>query len=264
MEEPLRPGASVTDVRLATWNILSGRSPGASTVDVGAFRDAVATLDADVLALQEVDRAQRRSQGIDLAGVAAEAMRAVDLRFVPALAGPPGSWRPATGLEAPDVPAYGIALLSRLPVADWEAVRLAGAPVRVPHRPAGRRRPVLARDEPRVAVVGRVTTPAGPMDVAATHLSFLRPWNARQLRRLLVALRHRGRPLVLMGDLNLGPRRVSRLGGMRPLVSGATFPADAPLVQIDHVLGDGIPAGSASGHVVRLALSDHRALVVDL
>lgn len=249
-------------VRLATWNILSGRSPGNPSVDVTAFRAAVGSLDADVLALQEVDRAQPRSQLLDLAEIAAEAMGAVELRFVATLAGPPGSWRAATGSETPDVPAYGVALLSRVAVSDWREVRLPGAPLRVPHRSPGHRVPRLVRDEPRVAVIARVEAPDGSLDVVATHLSYLWPSNARQLRRLMASLRERVRPLVLMGDLNLGPRAAARLTGLVPLASGQTFPAHAPVVQIDHLLADGLSSGA--GRVVRLPVSDHRALVADI
>ncbi|MBO0844205.1 MAG: endonuclease/exonuclease/phosphatase family protein [Nocardioides sp.] len=247
-------------MRLATWNILSGRAVGADAVDVAAFREAVRSLDPDVLALQEVDRSQPRSQRLDLAAIAAQAMGAVDHRFVPALIGPRGAWHAATGFEEAEVPAYGVALLSRLPVSSWEAIRLPGAPLPVPHRSGGRRR--LVWDEPRVAVAARIEAPAGPLDVVATHLSYLRPWNTRQLRRLMTAIRERSRPLVLMGDLNLGPRPVARLTGLSPLATGATFPAHAPVMQIDHLLGDGI--SSIHAGVVRLAVSDHRALVADL
>ena len=247
-------------VRLATWNILSGRSPGVAGVDVEAFCDAVRSLDADLLALQEVDRAQPRSQGHDLAALAAEAMGAVDHRFVPALAGPPDQWEAATGFEEPDVPAYGVALLSRLPVTGWRAVRLPAAPLRVPHRASGRVR--LRRDEPRVAVIAEVARPGAPLDVVATHLSFLRPWNARQLLRLMSELPDRSRPLVLMGDLNMGPRPAARLTCLAALASGPTYPAHAPAVQIDHLLADGL--SSTAGHVVHLRLSDHRALVADV
>ena len=249
-------------VRLATWNILSGRSPGTAGVDVEAFQDAVRSIDADVLALQEVDRAQQRSHGLDLAALAAEAMGAVDHRFVPALVGHPDRWGPATGFEAPHVPTYGVSLLSRFPVTRWEAVRLPPAPGRVPHRTSGRLVPHLVRDEPRVAVVGQVAGPDARLDVVATHLSFLRPWNARQLLRLMTALRSRARPLVLTGDLNMGPRAAARLTGLSTLATGATYPAHAPVVQIDHLLGAGL--WSAAGHAVHLPLSDHRALVVDL
>jgi endonuclease/exonuclease/phosphatase family metal-dependent hydrolase len=42
-------------MRLATLNILHGRSPSDGLVDVGRLADAVRTLNPDVLALQEVD-----------------------------------------------------------------------------------------------------------------------------------------------------------------------------------------------------------------
>jgi endonuclease/exonuclease/phosphatase family metal-dependent hydrolase len=252
--------ASVAGVRLATWNIFSGRSPGSDVVDVDVFREAVRSLDADVLALQEVDRAQRRSQGHDLAALAADAMGAVDHRFVPALVGPPQRWGTATGFEDAHVPAYGVALLSRLPVTRWQAVRLPAAPVRVPHGGSGWVH--LVRDEPRVAIVAHVAGPDGPLAVVATHLSFLRPSGARQLRRLTRTLRGLARPLVLMGDLNLGPRAAARLTGLSALASGPTFPAHSPRMQIDHLLADGLLP--TAGHVVRLPLSDHCALLADV
>ena len=76
-------------MRLATFNILHGRSMSDGKVDVDRLAAAVATLDADVLALQEVDRDQPRSHLADLTAVAAEAMGAVSHRFVAALVGHP-------------------------------------------------------------------------------------------------------------------------------------------------------------------------------
>ena len=87
-------------MRIATWNILSGRSPGEEAVDEGRFADAVRSLGADLLGLQEVDRAQPRSGNLDLTAVAAEAMGAREWMFAPALTGTPDSWRGATGREA--------------------------------------------------------------------------------------------------------------------------------------------------------------------
>ncbi len=124
-------------MRIATWNILSGRTPGESTVDERRFGDAVATLGADLLGLQEVDRAQQRSGGLDLTEVAAAAMGATHWMFAPALAGTPATWQGATGREGPDEPAYGIAFLSRHPVLTWDVVPLAPAPTPVPYRWSG-------------------------------------------------------------------------------------------------------------------------------
>ena len=250
-------------MRLATFNILHGRSQSDDRVDLDRFSAAIASLDADVLALQEVDRYQARSSDADLTALAAEAMGATEHRFVAALSGVPGAtWMAAVGDEQPDSAAYGVALLSRFPVRGWHHVRLAPVPTRFPMTFKGSWRPELVRDEPRVAVAATVETPYGLATVAGTHLTFVEWWNGRQLARVRDAMSGVDRPFVLMGDLNMGPRRAARISGMRTLVSGLTFPAHAPRAQLDHVLADGdLPPGE--GRVVELPLSDHRALVVD-
>ena len=251
-------------MRIATFNILSGRSPDDDQVHEDRFSEAVRRLDADLLGLQEVDRNQPRSSHADLTAIAAEAMDAPHHLFVAALAGTPGTtWSAATGDEQPDSAAYGIAFLSRYAVLGWRTIRLPGAPLPVPHRFHGRVLPDWVRDEPRVAVVAEVDTPDGRLDVVTTHLSFLRPWNRFQLRRLLRELGPRATPTVLMGDLNMGPRPAAGVTGLAPLATGATFPARSPREQIDHILAtpELHPAG---GGAIGLPMSDHRALYVDL
>lgn len=249
-------------MRLVTFNILNGRAMDDHQVDVDVLRAAVRDLDPDVLALQEVDRNQPRSQGADLTAIAAEAMNAPDHRFVAALAGSPGAtWEAADGEEQPDSAAYGIALLSRYPVHSWQVVRLPTIPVATPMRFKGQRLPTLIRDEPRVAVAASIETPRGMMTVATTHLSFVNWWNGRQLRHLTDSLAPLPRPLLVTGDLNMLPQRAERITGMTGLAHHATFPADAPREQLDHVLAD--PPLAARSTVCRMPLSDHLALVVD-
>jgi endonuclease/exonuclease/phosphatase family metal-dependent hydrolase len=250
-------------VRIATFNILHGRSLDDGRVDVGRLADAVKTIDADVLGLQEVDRDQPRSANADLTAVAAEAMGAVDSQFVAALSGTPGGiWTAATGDEQPGSASYGIALLSRLPVVSWRVVRLPALRVAVPMWFKGRRRPIMVLDEPRVAVAAVLAGPHGQFTVANTHLSFLPAWNALQLRRLVRSLEGTREPLVVLGDLNMEARQAERVSGLRPIATADTFPAPEPRRQLDHVLVRGPLQAAGPATALHLPLSDHRALVV--
>lgn len=260
-----RPCGRQESVRIATFNVLHGRSPEDDRVDVDRLAAAVASLDADVLGLQEVDRDQPRSLGADLTAVAAEAMGAPEHQFVAALAGTPGgTWTAATGEEQPGTAGYGIALLSRHPVASWRVVRLPVLRTRVPMWFRGSRRPVLVTEEPRVAVAAVVDGPVGRITVATTHLSFVPGSNAWQLRTLVRSLRGTPEPLVLVGDLNMDRRRAVRVSGLRALAAADTFPAQEPCEQLDHVLARGPVRATGPAVAVRLPLSDHRALHVDV
>lgn len=253
--------------RLTTWNVFHGRSPADGRVDAHRLADAVAELEADVLALQEVDRGQPRSGGLDVAALAAGAMDAAHWRFVPTVIGEPGfAWRPATEAEE-DAPAnaYGVALLSRYPVDSWHVLRLAPAPlVRLPVPVPGTRLVLWLRDEPRVVLAARVRTPAGPLTVASTHLSFVPGVNVLQLRRAAAWLRSLPGPTVLLGDLNLPGGIARRASGFVRLAHTVTYPAARPRLQLDHALGDGRLPPVRRSLVRRQELSDHLALSVDL
>ena len=197
-----------------------------------------------MLGLQEVDRAQPRSGGADLTAVAAEAMGAVEHRFAATLLGVPGDWGPR-GLDPGETPAYGIALLSRLPVTEWRVVplpRLAHAGPAAARSPAG---VVWVRDEPRTAVAARIEGPHGPVTVVTTHLTFIPGWNLVQLRAPgPCSARRRAR----RGHRGPQPRRrgaPASPAGWRAWSTGGTFPADAPRRQIDHLLGRGVVASDA-------------------
>lgn len=252
-------------MRLATWNILHGRPVRGGRVSGEQLQAAAAGLDADVLALQEVDRAQPRSQGLDLTAEVAAGLGVVDWRFVPALVGSPTLHYRAAGEddEQGSDPAYGVALLSRYPVLSWHVLRLAPAPVRLPVG-WGDGAPWWFGDEPRVVVAARARTPHGLMTVAATHVSFLPGQSALQLRRVARWLRGLPGPRVLLGDLNMPSALATRISGFRSLARARTYPAPAPRLQLDHVLGHGDlpPPGEVTAW--RLPVSDHRALSVDM
>lgn len=251
-------------MRLATFNILHARSLGDGQVDLDRFTTAVRDLDADVLALQEVDRDQPRSHGADLTVLAAEAMGAPEHRFAAVLHGEPGLWTAATGDHQPATASYGIALLSRYPVREWRILNLPVLRRRAPVLWPGNRWPALVSDEPRAALAAVVQGPGGDVTVVATHLTFIPGWSTRQLRTLVSHVAGLPRPLILMGDLNIGGDRPARVSGMRPLATAATFPVSHPLRQLDHILADGPVEPVGAARAIDTGLSDHRALVVDV
>jgi endonuclease/exonuclease/phosphatase family metal-dependent hydrolase len=252
-------------MRVATFNILHGRTPADGVVDLDRLREAVRRIDADVLALQEVDLDQPRSGGADLTAIAAEAMGAVAHRFVAVLSGTPGAtWIAATGREQPGVAAYGVALLSRYPVRNWQVLRLPRIPVRFPMYLPEPREVRVIREEPRAVVVGQIDSPLGLLTVANTHLSFVPGWNRIQLIRLRRDLAAFPGPRLLLGDLNATPPAPAARTRYRSLWDAPTFPSRAPLRQLDHALTDDPALRARDGAAPDVPISDHRPLVVDL
>lgn len=280
-----------------TFNVLHGQAmAGGRPVAGESFGEplgvAVRALGADVAALQEVDRSQERSGRVDQARVAAGAMGAGDWRFASAVNGrsvpgegwllDPGApvlrvYGPGDAAEPGDVPAHGVALLTRLPVRDWRARRLAPAPFGLPLRVAGRPGLVRVRDQPRAALAAVLEGGSGPFTVVALHLSFVPGWNARQLVTVRRWIADLPRPYLLLGDFNLigaVPRTVLRAAAparerWHDLALTRTYPSHRPLVQFDHILASGVPRGAvraavASADAPLTRVSDHRPLVVEL
>ncbi|MER5635769.1 endonuclease/exonuclease/phosphatase family protein [Kitasatospora sp. NPDC002227] len=315
----------MTQLRIATFNLLHGQplaedgTPLPFPLDPGEpLGEAIAALDADVLALQEVDRHQERSGLADQTAVAAKAMGAADWRFAAALHGRPAPlagwvtdpahpgltvYGPAELDTATELPSYGTALLTRLPVRHWRARRFAPAPFGLPLRVAGKRGLTPVPDEPRAALAAVLEGEHGPFTVVATHLSFVPGWNMAQLAAIRRWIADLPQPHLVLGDFNLigavprtvlggasardrvrtaraarrarlaqpGPRRRTtreprpRLHGWYDLAKTPTYPSHRPAVQFDHVLAMGLPrtAVGPTG-APRATVSDHRPLVVEV
>ena len=253
-------------MRLASFNLLHGRSLSDGQVEVERLSDAVRELDVDVLGLQEVDRGQSRSSSRDLTREAAEVMGTEHWRFVPALVGTPGgAWRAAVDADHEGAePSYGIGLVSKYPVQEWHVIRLAAAPVKSPVMLPGTKQVMWLQDEPRIGLAAVVQTPSGVITVATTHLSFVPVWNGVQLRKLCARLAQLPGPRILLGDLNMPPPFPRALSGWRSLAKVKTYPANDPKIQLDHVLASGDVGPVRSVDTPELPLSDHRALVITL
>jgi endonuclease/exonuclease/phosphatase family metal-dependent hydrolase len=292
-------------VRFATFNVLHGRPiqdgrpvPAPAGDPADPLAEAVASLDADVVALQEVDRLQERSGRVDQAVVAAGALSAKDWRYATALHGRPvpgKGWvrepaAPPLSVYGPeesadpapdDIPSHGIALLTRLPARDWRALRLAPAPLRLPLRVPGRPGLTPVQDQPRAALAAVLDGEHGPFTVAGVHLSFVPGWNVGQLVAVHRWIADLPWPHLLLGDFNLvGPVPGIVLSGAeaarqlrsrepphrwRDLARAPTYPSHRPMVQFDHLLAAGVAQDAARAvSTPATPISDHRPIVAEL
>ena len=238
-------------IRLATFNIRHG-APAEKSVQKGnpeALAEACASLDADILALQEVDKGVARSGWKDLARLAAEAS-GMEYVFARSMWFRGGQ--------------YGNALLVRGEIEDVEQLRLTGGRRhRLPFKIKGKQ-PKLFR-EPRSAIVATAHVRDKKVSVAATHLATETAVSSHQLQTVLGATMRRPGPRVLMGDFNRSTQLVARYplpSGLMLVDSPPTFPALNPKKSIDHIIINGLTLYSVETR--RLDVSDHLALIVDV
>lgn len=200
-------------VAIASMNLHCGVGTRGQPFDVEA---AILGLAADVIALQETWFPDAGSSDpVDSAAksIGAQLLR-VPIRHVDDLAtiGIPMHTGPGT---------IGIALLTTLPATDYDVIELR----RVPGDDAARHAQIATLDLPDGSAVR----------IAGTHLTY-RLASPVQLAHIVRHLSADALPTVIAGDLNM-PRHLARLApGYTPIVRGRTWPAELPIVQLDHVL----------------------------
>ena len=218
-----------------TYNIRHGVVPG-GRVDLRALGEFCASLEPDILALQEVDQGVIRSGFADTRSILADATGMVSVFGQARRLGIGGR--------------YGNLLLCRGELTDVEHLKL----------------PRDARREPRGAILATAIVDESPVSVVATHLGVTRAEGLRQLGYILNALARRPMPRLLLGDLNLGPETVAAAcddAGMALAdPDQPSFPADEPEYRIDHIAAAGASLGGVS--VLEGPVSDHRAVVAEL
>jgi endonuclease/exonuclease/phosphatase family metal-dependent hydrolase len=246
-------------VRLVTFNTHHGVGPDRRH-DLPRLAKLLASVDADVLCLQEVDRHfGERSDDVDQALLLSRAL-GMQLAWGPAID------RPRPGDDPPRQ--YGNALLSRLPILISDVHPLPGA------------------GEPRIALRTLVELDGGALWVTTTHLTTNSP-DERAAQVAAVAELHT-EPMetgVIVGDFNADPD-APELGVLRQRFTdawhlararddqagwrfwsreeGHTHPAGFPRRRIDQVwVSPGVAVAGA--HVLDAeGASDHLPLVVDL
>ena len=217
---------------LASMNLRGGRGADSTPFDVVT---ACRELKADMIVLQE---AWWPASQPDLVADAAQVLGARLLRTEMLTDTDRRSLASARDLRHGRL---GLAVVTTLPVAGYEVADLGRTP---------------GDKVSRAAQLVTVSTPGGAsLRAVNTHLThrLLSPVQLVRLTRLLAASTV---PTVIAGDLNM-PGPVTGLAvGYAPAVNGRTFPAEGPLLQLDHILTSrGVRA--RDGQVLPPAGSDH-------
>ncbi|AWV89250.1 endonuclease/exonuclease/phosphatase family protein [Bradymonas sediminis] len=223
-------------MKIMSYNIRLGIQEG-----IEAIAEVIAAEAPDIVALQEVGNGWRMGPNGD---TTAEIAR---------LAGYEYYYYVATIFEEPDF-RYGHAILSRWPLDSHEVVDFS-----------------QSIDEPRAAIVARILSPDGPIQVIATHLSHKpeeRALQAPELIRLRDTVRTSGEPVLLLGDLNETPEvawmqaLADGMASAMRLTSAPTFPNPTPTIRIDHIMMSDATLTRAAV-ISEDAASDHRPLVAE-
>jgi endonuclease/exonuclease/phosphatase family metal-dependent hydrolase len=205
--------------------------------------EAIGRLSATVICLQEdwVPGSASEQAGPDQVRRAADTLGATLYR-APIW---PGVTRPVLGIQAGGGAGdLCISVLTRLPLTGYDVVPLGQGP---------------GDAVPRYAQVLQLRAHGGVLRLVNTHLS-ASVASPLQLIRLWRQLRRDPVPTVIAGDLNMPALVVRRYAGLSGLVRGPTFPADQPIVQLDHILVSRSVDGGG-GSVLPPAGSDHRPVL---
>jgi endonuclease/exonuclease/phosphatase family metal-dependent hydrolase len=167
--------------------------PPDATVDAEALLQAeIKELKSDIIGLQEVDYFLGRSNNHNQVGNIATVMGAADWAFAPSLMGSPeDDWHKpgsddakiVTNKDPESSPAYGIGMVSTIPVTQWHRLDLKGSPVGVfmVFPVDGKMKRFYVRDHPRSALAAHLDN--GWL-IINTHLSFVPFFNFYQLMKI--------------------------------------------------------------------------------
>lgn len=249
MSEPFSNTAArpVRTIRIVSYNVHSCVGTDRK-LDPDRVADVIASLEPDIIGLQELDVKRRRSGSVDQAAAIASRLK-MDFHF-----------HPAFSIEEE---LYGDAILTTLPM---KMIKAAG---------------LKSYGEPRGAIWAEIEVGSARLQVFNTHLGLLRRERMRQAEELtgLDWINHPsviGKPLLVMGDFNSIPSSAAYRQLLKPMQDAKqqtghrpdpTFPSRFPLLRLDHIFTANGPrilsAGAVRNEATRVA-SDHLPLLAEV
>ena len=252
--------------------------------------NAAGMIDLDLLALQEVDFFQDRSNTIDQSALIAKGMGAEFYEFTPAIFGTPGEKWKAVELSKSNKSssknqsselsaaskrdlknqnsAYGISFISKIPIDEICLLELGqsplGIPLVIPNESKGKMRPriIYVSDEPRIAQAAILQN---GITVINTHLSFVPGINLRQLRMIKKWANSLPGKKLLIGDLNLPAKIPAKVLGWNQLIDEKTYPSWKPRIQFDHALSADFTVNEVKKlQIPTLGISDHLPIAFEI
>ena len=227
------PAKGSNTLRLVTYNVRNCKGLD-GIIDSKRIAGILLALDADIVALQEVDSCTQRYHGDFVLGTLAS------------LTGMQPVYAPAISFQGGK---YGIGLLSKQHPLSWRAYPLPG------------------REEKRVVMVAEFDD----FYILNTHLSLTVEDQLSSVDSLMTLSAGREKPAFLMGDLNATPgtEPISRLGNYFICLSDTaqpTFPANRPTTTIDYIMATEKHRGIRVINrfvVDEPVASDHRPVCID-
>ncbi len=236
----------MSTLSLATFNTHFGVRPVPPPRPPYDVTAAIASLDADVVVIQEALRPDASRGPVD------EAADLLGYDVFYEATGPtsedPGSPR----LDPQGTAESGICVLTRVPTRRVGALVVGPTP--------------LDSAPLRTVLDVELDLDGAPLRLIAVHLTSRLPFGPpQQLRRLATLVPPPGTPTVVAGDCNFwGPGVIAIMRGWKRGVRGRTWPAAHPHSQIDHVLYRPGDVEVEDGRVLPGVGSDHLPVRVEL
>jgi endonuclease/exonuclease/phosphatase family metal-dependent hydrolase len=230
----------------------------------GNLFNAINNLNADILAIHEVDYLQSRSNNSKQVEEIANNCGFSSWAFAPAITGTPGSsWKTSHELITNKnnqllQTSYGIGLLSKIPVRNWHRLSLRKSPIGLPLAITSENGTKVAYipDEPRAAIAAELEN---GITVITAHLSFVPPVNTLQLIKIRKWAQDIPGKKIYIGDFNA---LLFGTAGIKSINKAKSYPGWSPKVKFDYILSNSIKGQELKFNFE--GVSDHLPIGVEI